>query len=67
VLAAARRAHRPVVILCGQAAIEPEGVPVRSLVREVGRERAFRDTARALEEVTADLARSAERLAGSPA
>ncbi len=65
VLAAARRAGRPVAIVCGQAAIEPEGVAVRSLVGAFGRDRAFRDARGALEDLAAELAHEADRLAGT--
>jgi glycerate kinase len=64
VLAAARSSGTPVLIVCGQAAIRPEGVPVFTLFEAVGPARAFGDTRRALERVAEDLARSAEKLAG---
>lgn len=62
VLASADRSGVPVGIVCGRAAIEPEGVWVTSLVERVGDERAFDDTRRALEEVVAQMAVDA----GSP-
>jgi glycerate 2-kinase len=54
VMAAAKEASIPVVVLCGQAEIEP--VPVRSLADAYGLERAMRDAAGALEDLAAELA-----------
>jgi len=65
VLAAARRAGKPVAVVCGQADISLEGVPVISLVAEVGPAGAFGDTVAALRDVAEGLARSADRLVGS--
>ncbi|MDP9343660.1 MAG: glycerate kinase [Actinomycetota bacterium] len=60
VLSAARRAGKPVAVVCGQAEIRLEGVPVVSLVEAVGAARAFGDTRSALREVAESMARSAE-------
>jgi glycerate kinase len=65
VLEAGREAGVPVVIVCGQAAIEVEGVEVASLAERVGLERAMGETRPALEELAEDLAARAEELAGA--
>jgi glycerate kinase len=65
VLAAARRAGKPVAVVCGQADIQLEGVRVASLVATVGRRRAFGDTLAAIREVAEGLARSADLLVGA--
>jgi glycerate kinase len=62
VMAAARRAAKPVALVCGQAEISLDGVAVTSLVAEVGTARAFGDTLGALRDVAANLAGSAEQL-----
>ncbi len=63
VLEAGREAGVPVVIVCGQAAIEVEGVEVASLAERVGLEQAKGDTRPALEELAEELAARAEELA----
>jgi glycerate kinase len=52
----------PVAIVCGQATVEPEGIEVASLAQRFGIERAMHEAGPALEEMSAELARSAERL-----
>src|SRR5207237_8281317 len=54
----------PVAIVCGQATFVPDGVEVASLADRFGMDRAMRDAGPALEELSRELARSAERLAG---
>jgi glycerate kinase len=65
VLAAARRAGTPAAVVCGQAEVRLDGVPVVSLVEAVGAARAFGDAQAALRDVAEDLARSAGRLVGA--
>jgi glycerate 2-kinase len=68
VVAAARELGVPVAIVCGQATITPEDaavVEVASLAERFGLERALSDAGPALEELTSELARSAERLRGA--
>jgi glycerate kinase len=61
VMRAAERQRVPVLIVCGQASVRPEGVRVESLVDLVGSSRAFSDTAGALEDVVAGVAEEWER------
>jgi glycerate kinase len=53
---AADEAGVPVLVVCGQATIRPDGVRVASLAETFGMDRAMRDTREALEELVADLA-----------
>ena len=57
VLREAQHAGLPVVILAGRATVAPDGATVRSLVDRFGEERAMNDARRALEDLTAELAR----------
>ncbi len=50
------------LILCGRAAVHPEGVQVRSLVERFGVERAMEDARLALEELSAEVALGAAAL-----
>jgi len=56
--------NMPVVMVCGQAAIEPEGVRVAALAERFGLQRALSDAGPALEELAEELGRAAERLVG---
>jgi len=66
VLRLARERSVPTVILCGDADRERPGldVPVWSLVERFGRDVAMADARRCLEELAAETADRAERLAG---
>ena len=59
VMAVAGELGIPVVIVCGQAVIAPEGVKVAALDDRFGLDRALSDAGPALEELAEDLARSA--------
>jgi glycerate 2-kinase len=54
---AAEDAGIRVLVVCGQATVQPEGVRVESLVQVFGIDRALHDTRPALEELVTDVAR----------
>ena len=56
VIRAADAATVPVLLVCGQATVQPGGVRVASLAERFGLDRAMRDTAAALEDLVAELA-----------
>jgi glycerate kinase len=60
VLDAAALAGVGVAIVCGRAAVRPEGAVVRSLVERVGEEAAMSDARRSLEVVSEELAAEVE-------
>ena len=66
VLAAARDRRTPAAVLCGEAAIGLEGVPVVSLVERFGRERALGQARTALIELAEELAGRAETIPSPP-
>lgn len=65
VIQAAREAGVPVAVVCGQAAVRPEGVAVASLAERFGMERALGDSRRALEDISEELAARAPELTSS--
>ncbi len=64
VLGACRLAQVPVVVVCGRAEIDLGPVPVVSLIDRVGAHAAIEDSRAALTQVAAELAASANELAG---
>ncbi len=66
VLAAAREAGVPAVVLCGRAELVPDGVLVVSLAQRFGLERAMADPRRLVEELASEVAAGADRLSSSP-
>jgi glycerate kinase len=61
VLAAARAAEKPAIVLCGQTEIRLDGVTVAALVDRSGPERAMGETRLALEDLAAEMAAVAPR------
>jgi len=66
VLRAARERGKRAAVLCGEAALMPEGTQVRSLVERYGRERAFAETRLALIELAEEFAGLAGSLPSPP-
>ncbi|MBI2238560.1 MAG: glycerate kinase [Actinobacteria bacterium] len=62
VIRAAREAAVPVVVVCGQAEVHPDGVTVAALADRFGMDRALGDARRALEDLAEELAGRAPEL-----
>jgi len=64
VLQAAREMRVPAVVLCGEAAVDPAGVRVLSLVERFGKEDAFEHPRESLEKLAEELGRADASLHG---